>query len=82
MRNIISPLTSSSPWGRLGGAPMVNLAELNKLLLQKVEELTLYAIELEKARKKEHGAREDLEQQVKRLTERLAKIEALLTNDN
>ncbi|SMO46631.1 hypothetical protein SAMN06265379_101946, partial [Saccharicrinis carchari] len=29
MRNIISPLTSSSPWGRLGGAPMVNLAEMN-----------------------------------------------------
>ncbi|MDB4334842.1 hypothetical protein OAA06_00635 [bacterium] len=56
----------------------VNLAEMNKLLLQKVEELTLYAIEqkaeverLKAEGEKEQGERESLE-------ERLAKIEALL----
>jgi hypothetical protein len=59
--NFYSP-TSSSLLGRLGGAYAppsaaemeeqgVNLAEMNKLLLQKVEELTLYSIELEKARR-------------------------------
>ena len=42
----------------------VNLAEMNKLLLQKVEELTLYQIEKDK--------------EVQELEERLAKIEALL----
>ncbi len=42
----------------------VNLAEMNKLLLQKVEELTLYAIEKDK--------------EVESLEERLAKIEALI----
>jgi len=50
----------------------VNLAEMNKLLLQKVEELTLYSIGLEKARKIEQGEREKLE-------ERLERIEKLLT---
>jgi hypothetical protein len=56
----------------------VNLAEMNKLLLQKVEELTLYAIEqkeeverLKVEREKEKGERESLE-------ERLVKIEVLL----
>ncbi len=42
----------------------VNLAEMNKLLLLKIEELTLYSIEQKKANEK--------------LEERLAKIEALL----
>ncbi len=39
----------------------VNLAEMNKLLLQKVEELTLYAIQQEIERKKELGERKALE---------------------
>ncbi len=56
----------------------VNLAELNKLLLQKVEELTLYAIQQEEARRKEQGEREVLEEQVKAQEARLAKLEALL----
>ena len=52
----------------------VNLAEMNKLLLQKVEELTLYVIDLEKendlkeeARRKEQGEREKLEERLERL---------------
>ncbi len=70
----------------------VNLAEMNKLLLQKIEELTLYAIEIEKARSAESEVREKLETEVKEmkeaqsievdtrkaLEERLAKIETLL----
>ncbi len=63
----------------------VNLAEMNKLLLQKVEELTLYAIEKDKEieelkadRKKETGEREKLEDEMETMAERLAKIEALL----
>ena len=56
----------------------VNLAEMNKLLLQKVEELTLYSIGLEKARKREIEDRKILENQVTTLTERLEKIEQLL----
>ncbi len=56
----------------------VNLAEMNKLLLQKVEELTLYSIGLEKARKREIEDRKILENQVTTLTERLEKIEKLL----
>jgi len=65
----------------------VNLAEMNKLLLQKVEELTLYTIsqeeklnqkserieKLEEARRKEQVEREKMEK-------RLEKIEALLSN--
>ncbi len=63
----------------------VNLAEMNKLLLQKVEELTLYTIEKDKevkalkaAKNKEQGEREKLESTVITLSERLAKIEQLL----
>jgi len=67
----------------------VNLAEMNKLLLQKVEELTLYTIEkdkevqeLKEARSKEEGERiketEDRKKETEELKERLAKIEALL----
>ncbi len=74
----------------------VNLAEMNKLLLQKVEELTLYQIEkdkevkeLKEARRKEQGERRKLEEQlseqkgkVETMAERLVKIEALLMKDN
>ena len=52
----------------------VNLAEMNKLLLQKIEELTLYSIEQEKARQSESEARKALE-------ERLAKLEQLLLKE-
>ena len=73
----------------------VNLAEMNKLLLQKVEELTLYQIEkdkelkrqklkvesLEKAKKKEQEEwnREKVERE--KMEARLAKLEKLLLND-
>jgi hypothetical protein len=42
----------------------VNLAEMNKLLLQKIEELTLYVIELENARSYDIQTRKELEQKV------------------
>ncbi len=52
----------------------VNLAEMNKLLLQKVEELTLYIIDLKKCDKeKEHKLK-----QFEALSERIEKIELLL----
>ncbi len=54
----------------------VNLAEMNKLLLMKVEELTLYSIEQEKKI-------EELTEDKKRVLEleaRMEKLEALLTN--
>ncbi len=53
----------------------VNLAEMNKLLLQKIEELTLHTIAQEKKLKEK-----DIE--VESLEERLAKIEALLIKGN
>ena len=45
----------------------VNLAEMNKLLLQKVEELTLYVIEKDKRVEKLEGERENLEERLERL---------------
>ncbi|MFW6327943.1 MAG: cell division protein ZapB [Bacteroidota bacterium] len=63
----------------------VNLAEMNKLLLMKVEELTLYAIEKEKKVEElqEKGAKqkaivEQLKKDSQKTTARLEKIEALL----
>ena len=60
----------------------VNLAEMNKLLLQKIEELTIYAIEkdkriekLEGERNKEQGEREKLEERLERLEKLLLKEE-------
>ena len=53
----------------------VNLAEMNKLLLMKVEELTLYAIEQEKKIEK---MTEDRRRETEEMKERLAKMEALL----
>ncbi len=53
----------------------VNLAEMNKLLLQKVEELTLYTIELEKSRNKENGERKELEARLERIEKLLLKGE-------
>jgi hypothetical protein len=49
----------------------VDVAEMNKLLLQKVEELTLYIIDLEAKNKNEKAERESIET-------RLAHIESLL----
>ncbi len=58
----------------------VNLAEMNKLLLQKVEELTLYQIEkdkevqeLKEARRKEQGERRRLKEKSEELEEALGK---------
>ncbi len=56
----------------------VNLAEMNKLLLQKVEELTLYSIEL----KKELDEKEHIIDDMKCLEDKVAKIEELLLNNN
>lgn len=56
----------------------VNLAEMNKLLLQKVEELTLYSIEQEKEGKSQKEKVKRLEGEVLSLEERLTKMEALL----
>ncbi len=52
----------------------VDLAEMNKLLLQKVEELTLHTINQEKQLKDKDNA-------IKELEKRLAKIETLLLMD-
>ncbi len=70
----------------------VNLAKMNKLLLQKVEELTLYQIEKDKevkkikeARRREHEERENLKEALSEeqrargeMEKRLTKMEALL----
>jgi hypothetical protein len=52
----------------------VNLAEMNKLLLQKIEELTLYEIERDKEVK-------ELKEINKNTIDRLTKIEAFLTEN-
>jgi hypothetical protein len=52
----------------------INLSEMNKLLLQKIEEMTLHAIKMEK-RNKEN---EEKLKQMNVLNERLTKIEELL----
>ncbi len=66
----------------------VNLAEMNKLLLQKVEELTLYVIQQKEERKKEQGEREALEEALSKeqsargkIEERLAKLESLILGE-
>ncbi|WP_461630275.1 hypothetical protein [Labilibaculum euxinus] len=58
----------------------VGLAEMNKLLLQKVEELTLYSIEMEKARKKEQSERESLKEEMKFMKSELQTIKKLVSN--
>ncbi len=45
----------------------VNLAEMNKLLLKKVEELTLYSIELEKEVKRQDLLRQSVEAEVEKV---------------
>ncbi len=70
----------------------VNLAEMNKLLLLKIEELTLYAVQKEKeiqALKEKDKRQEEKVEEVRReesdarkeLEERLAKLEKLLLNE-
>ncbi|SMO46610.1 hypothetical protein SAMN06265379_101943 [Saccharicrinis carchari] len=63
----------------------VNLAEMNKLLLQKVEELTLYAIEKDKEvkqlkadRKKEKADRKQLEVEMQKMKDYFEDIKKLL----
>ncbi len=56
----------------------VNLAEMNKLLLQKIEELTLYAIEQKAEAERQKAEVKSQNKKVESLEERLAKIEALL----
>ncbi|MCT4647726.1 MAG: hypothetical protein N4A74_22245 [Carboxylicivirga sp.] len=67
----------------------VNLAEMNKLLLMKVEELTLYSIQLEKeveavrsseseVRREMEKMTEDRRRETDEMKERLSKLEALL----
>ncbi|SMO46599.1 hypothetical protein SAMN06265379_101942 [Saccharicrinis carchari] len=53
----------------------VNLAEMNKLLLQKVEELTLCSIQQKKDRK-------ELEEEVASMKQELQAIKELITNSN
>lgn len=59
----------------------VNLAEMNKLLLQKIEELTLYAIEQKEEVEKMKEVRNKEVEVRKALEKRLAKIEAMLSNN-
>ena len=56
----------------------VNLAEMNKLLLMKVEELTLYSIEQEKKIEQRDEKVSGLELKVEEQNERLVRMEALL----
>jgi hypothetical protein len=63
----------------------VNLAEMNKLLLMKVEELTLYVIEQERIRKQMEKSTQGLEQaliiqknKTKSLEERLSHLEKMM----
>jgi hypothetical protein len=65
----------------------VNMAEMNKLLLQKIEELTLYAIERDKEvkglkenRRRETKVREELKSEVKQLKTEGSKQKVEATN--
>ncbi len=64
------------------------LGDLNTKLLQKIEELTLYVTQKDKevkqlmdTRKKDQKEREKLENQIKTLSERLGKIETLISRN-
>ncbi len=63
----------------------VNLAEMNKLLLQKVEELTLYTIELKKRDKEKEEKLVKIENKrikdKREVYDRLAKLESLLLEE-
>ncbi len=58
----------------------VNLAEMNKLLLQKVEELTLYSIVQKEELEKEQDKRKDLEDKIGSLQDELNTIKEIITN--
>lgn len=60
----------------------LNVAEMNKLLMKKVEELTLYAIENEQKDKEKDKLLDSLQEQIKALTDRLALIEKTSTAKN
>ena len=53
----------------------VNVAEMNKLLLQKVEELTLYMISMQKQQKVQLNKNALLEKAVITLVEKIEKLE-------
>ncbi len=57
----------------------VNLAQMNKLLLQKIEELTLYVIDLKRDNQKMEADRGQEQEKCKMLEKRLAAIESLLS---
>jgi hypothetical protein len=59
----------------------VGLAEMNKLLLQKVEELTLYSIEQQNNLKKKQAEIFELKNETQNLKCRLEKIERLLNSN-
>jgi hypothetical protein len=52
----------------------VNLAEMNKLLLQKVEELTLYLIKLEKHQRQQQNKNIQLEERIINLTQQIRSL--------
>ena len=52
----------------------VNLAEMNKLLLQKVEELTLYLIKLEKSQRQQQNKNIQLEERIINLTQQIRSL--------
>jgi len=56
----------------------INLGEMNKALLKKVEELTLYLIEKDKENKAQLKVNESLENKVQSQSERIDKLERLL----
>jgi hypothetical protein len=53
----------------------INLGEMNMLLLKKVEELTLYMIELKKENEAQKQCSQDLVKQNEALSKRLSKLE-------
>lgn len=58
----------------------VNVAEMNKLLLQKVEELTLYTIQQQSSLEKKQTEIDELKNETQTLRDRLDQIEMLLNN--
>ncbi|SMO46623.1 hypothetical protein SAMN06265379_101945 [Saccharicrinis carchari] len=58
----------------------VNLAEMNKLLLQKVEELTLYAIEKDKEVKGVKADQKELEVEMQKMKDEFEAIKKLILN--
>jgi hypothetical protein len=60
----------------------VNLAEMNKLLLQKIEELTLYAIEQDEKLKRKNDQVSHLANEIEKMKTDLVTIKTMLLNDS